>query len=136
MNERIKILRNKLNLTQDEFAKQLGMNRGTLAGYETSIQPSRSFIILLCREFNVNEEWILTGKGNMFLQLSLDDELNNFFKDLELNANDSFKKEFITMLSQLDENEWDLLAKMAQKIIDERITITINMITLAAAALL
>lgn len=121
MNTRIKILRKKLNLTQDKFAEQLGMKRGTLAAYETGANnPSNAFILLLCKKFNVNEEWLRTGNGNMFEAISKYDEIYEFFKDVQMDADDSFKKRFITVLAQLDVEEWDLLAKMAQKIIDER----------------
>lgn len=67
MNERIKKLRKSLDLTQQKFADSIGMKRNTVANYETGkCEPSNSVISLICKGFNVNEEWLRTGKGEMF----------------------------------------------------------------------
>lgn len=67
MNERIKQLRKGLNMTQQEFADKISVKRGAIANYEIGRNtPSDSVISLICREFNVNEEWLRTGTGEMF----------------------------------------------------------------------
>lgn len=67
MNERIKKLRRALELTQKEFASRLGIKQNTIAKYETNRgNPTVAVISLICREFNVNEEWLRTGNGSMF----------------------------------------------------------------------
>ena len=67
MNERIRKLRRLLDLTQQEFADRIGMKRNTVANYETNRnEPSASVITLICREFQVNEEWLRTGGGEIF----------------------------------------------------------------------
>lgn len=69
MNERIKELRLSLNLTQEAFGKRLGIARNTVANYETSKRtPSNQIILAIVREFNVNEEWLTNGTGEMFIQ--------------------------------------------------------------------
>lgn len=73
MNERIKKLRKALDLTQQEFADRIGMKRNTVANYETDRnEPSSSVISLICREFNVSEEWLRTGAGEMFAPAAKD----------------------------------------------------------------
>ena len=68
MNERIKKLRKALELTQQEFADKIGTKRNTVANYETNRnEPSNSVISLICREFCVNEQWLRTGEGEMFI---------------------------------------------------------------------
>ena len=75
MNERIKELRKALNLTQDAFAKQLGLKRNTVGNYETGNRvPSDQSIFSICREFNVNEEWLRNGTGEMFNSIDEDAE--------------------------------------------------------------
>lgn len=75
MNERIRKLRKYLDMTQQKFADQLGVARNNIAGYETCKRsPSDAVISLICREFNVNEDWLRYGTGEMFCQLSEDDE--------------------------------------------------------------
>lgn len=67
MNERIKKLRKALDLTQQEFADKIGMKRNTVANYETDRnKPSNSVISLICKAFDVNEDWLRTGEGEMF----------------------------------------------------------------------
>ena len=68
MNERLKALRKSLNLTQKDFAEKIGIKRNTLAKYETGvISPSTAVVSLICRVFNVNEDWLRSGQGEMFL---------------------------------------------------------------------
>lgn len=67
MKERIKELRKILGLTQQKFADRLGLKRQTIAAYEIgNIEPSESTLLLICKEFSVHKEWMLTGKGEMF----------------------------------------------------------------------
>lgn len=68
MNERIKKVRKYLDLTQQEFADQIGSKRNTVATYEMGRStPSAAVISLICKTFNVSEEWLRTGKGRMFM---------------------------------------------------------------------
>lgn len=67
ISEQLKQLRKELKLTQQEFADKLGIKRNTVATYETGkSNPSDSAVALICKEFNVNEEWLRTGYGEMF----------------------------------------------------------------------
>ena len=62
MNERIRLLRRTLKLTQQEFAHRLGIKRGALANYEVGRnQPIDAVVGLMCREFQVSERWLRTG---------------------------------------------------------------------------
>ena len=89
MNNRIKFLRKSLNLTQQEFADKLNIKRGAVSNYEIGRnQPIDAVISLICREFNVNENWLRSGEGEMFLPVEdevgevvskLVDELNPFY---------------------------------------------------------
>ena len=67
-NERIKKLRKALDLTQAEFASRIGTTQNSLAGYETGRRNSSSSVVNnICKEFRVNETWLRTGEGDMFL---------------------------------------------------------------------
>lgn len=67
MKDRIRKIRRELDLTQQEFADRLGVKRGAIANYEIGRnEPVDSIIALICREFNVNEEWLRSGTGEMF----------------------------------------------------------------------
>lgn len=67
MHERLKKLRKILDLTQQEFAERIGSKRNTVAKYETAANtPSAAVVSLICREFNVREEWLRNGEGEIF----------------------------------------------------------------------
>ena len=69
MKDRIKKIRKELDLTQQEFADRIGVKRGGIANYEIGRnEPTDSVISLICREFNVNEDWLRTGEGEMFIK--------------------------------------------------------------------
>ena len=68
MKERIKKIRKELDMTQQQFADIIGVKRNSYANYETGRNtPIDAVIKSICREFNVNEEWLRTGNGEMFM---------------------------------------------------------------------
>ncbi|MBF1000530.1 MAG: helix-turn-helix transcriptional regulator [Lachnospiraceae bacterium] len=69
IGKRIKELRLALNLNQTDFAKPLGLTYGAIGGYENELRNvSEPSIIAICREYRVNEEWLRSGQGEMFVQ--------------------------------------------------------------------
>lgn len=67
MNRRIKELRNSLCLTQQAFAERIGLRQNSIALVECGKRNLSSQAILsICREFNVNREWLETGEGEMW----------------------------------------------------------------------
>lgn len=113
MEDRIKEIRKRLKLNQTEFGNRIGVKQTTIAGYESGTRtPIDAVINSICREFNVSERWLRTGEGDMFVQLSRDEEIAAFMGDILKGEDDNFKRRFIAMLSKLDENDWELLEKM------------------------
>ncbi len=67
MKERIRIIRKELGLTQEEFAKRIGLARNSVASYEIGRrEPTNAIIVSICKEFHINEEWLRTGNGEMY----------------------------------------------------------------------
>ena len=91
--ERIRILRkNHLKLTQKNFGNCLGVSRDTIGNIELNrlvhLDQKLSLIKLICKEFSVNEDWILNGNEPIFVE-SNTFSLDEFVKqrggtDLEL----------------------------------------------------
>lgn len=83
MKDRIKKLRKSLDLTQQEFANKIGMKQNTIAQYEMGrTKPSDAIIFSICREFNVNEEWLRNGEGEIFKRLLPGDEYGAYAAEL------------------------------------------------------
>ena len=65
---RIKKVRRELELTQTEFASRLGLTQNTVTRYETGDRnPSTAVLSLIVKAYGVNEEWLRTGEGEMFI---------------------------------------------------------------------
>ena len=115
MNERIKDLRKSLGLTQLEFGEQVGVKANTIGNYEIGLRtPSDAVIRAICREFNVNEDWLRTGDGEMFNPQ--DEKLAAFVGSLVADDSDPFKRRMVELLADLTPEEWKLLEKMAERL--------------------
>lgn len=114
MNERIKKLRKALDMTQQEFAEGIGIKRNTMATYESGRnEPIDAVISLICTKYNVNENWLRTGEGDMFNEVPRDEQIADFVGEVLKGEEESFKRRFMTMLSELDESDWESLEKIA-----------------------
>lgn len=109
-----------MGLTQQEFADKIGIKRNSLANYETGRNtPIDAIILSVCREFNVSEDWLRNGTGDMFLPVDRDAEIAEFVGKALRGESDTFKKRFIRMLSRLTEDEWGFLERKALEIVND-----------------
>lgn len=114
MNQRLKELRKCVHLTQKEFADKLGIKRGAIANYEVGRnEPIDAVVSLICKEFNVNEEWFRTGNGEMFNEIDRENRLMIWTANVLKGESESFKKRFVDMLSELNESDWETLEKIS-----------------------
>lgn len=121
MKDRIKKIRKELDLTQQEFADRMGISRGNIAAYEVGKNaPSDTAISLICTKFNVNEHWLRDGTGEMFIPQTRDEQIASFIGSVQMEENDSFKKRLISVLANLTEEQWELLADIAEKLAEEK----------------
>lgn len=69
LNSRIKELREKLGMSQTEFAENLSLKRNSISLIEVGKRnPSNRTILDICNKFNVSEEWLRHGTGEIFLE--------------------------------------------------------------------
>lgn len=120
MNDRIKKVRQALNLSQDEFSSRLGLTRGAITNIELhKTEPKPLLVDLICSIYHVNENWLRTGEGEMFAQPTRDEEIAAFVGAALSGEDENFKRRLLSVLSRLDEKEWQLLEKMAKKLAGE-----------------
>ena len=113
MNERIKRIRNSLNISQTDFAQKLSISRSAVCKMESGENyPSEQTIKLMCSEFSVNEEWLRTGKGEMFIEKSKDEQIAEMLADIQTGGEDTFKHRLVSALSKLDKEDWESLEKL------------------------
>ena len=76
----------------------------------------------ICREFNVNEDWLRTGNGEMFLTTNRNADIARLTRQLLSEESDSFKNRFISMLSNLTVEEWEFLEKKSKELCETETT--------------
>lgn len=114
MNIRIMEVRKHYGLTQEKFAEKLGLSRNYVWMIEKGERsPADRTISDICREFKVDEGWLRSGEGEMFKEMSREDEITVFVSEALADESDSFRKRFLAMLCKLDTKEWEVLEKMA-----------------------
>lgn len=101
MNERIKQLRKTLGLSGTEFGSNLGITRAAVSNIENGNRGITEQVIKsICREFNVSEDWLRNGTGDMFIStenISIDDLVTS-------NKVDDFEIEFLKAYFSLDKD--------------------------------
>ena len=117
VNKRIKLIRTTLGMTQQEFADKIKVKRNTVATYEMGRSiPSDSAIALICKVFDVNEDWLRTGYGEMFKEVSKSDQIADMLSDVLKSDENNFKRRLISALAQLDDTGWDSLEHLIDSI--------------------
>lgn len=117
LKDRFKELRKELNVTQQEFADELKISRNFVAQIEMGSKvPSDRTIDDVCREFNVNEEWLRTGNGDMFVPGIKDKQISAMLADVMKSGEDSFRHRLVSALARLDDEGWDNLEKLIDMI--------------------
>lgn len=120
MKDRIKTLRKDQDMTQEEFSSKIGLSRNFIAQLESGTKiPSDRTIKDVCRVFDVNEDWLRTGKGDPYIKRTRNQEIAAFMNDVMDLPDEAFKKEFIGRLSRLDEKGWEALANIVDKLLKE-----------------
>lgn len=121
MKDRIKVVRKALGLNQTDFGSKIGVKQGTVAAYESGARiPLDSVIVSICREFNVSERWLRTGEGEMFVQLSREEEITKFAMEIIRDPGSEFQRQAISILAKLTPEQWKLMEQMADQLLQQR----------------
>ena len=123
MGERIKAIRKKLGLSQAEFAKGLDLSRSRI-GYIEKGDRSLTDRTLndMVREYAVNRDYILTGEGEMFIDLDKSSEIINYIRDLC--ENDQEKADLVIetykMFIDLSTNDKKIINALVKSLIEKK----------------
>ncbi len=117
IGNRIYELRKSLKLTQTDFAAAVNISRSNLSNIEgDKFKITDRFIADVCREYNVNKEWLTTGDGEMFRDATREEEIAAFVGEALADESDPFKTNLISILAGLDESGWKTLKDAAELI--------------------
>ncbi len=112
INTRFKQIRTTLKLTQAELATKLGVKQNTIAKYEATNEIPISSILLLCQLYNVNKEWLVNGKEEMFLP---DDEIKSIAQKYNLSPKAA---QVLENFLKMDNKQRDMFIDGLQQIAD------------------
>lgn len=115
--ERIRFLRkDTLKMSQTAFGERLGANRDVINNIENNrlSKPDQKLSLykLICSEFNINEEWLLNGAGDMYA--SNEAEYSALI-DRVMTGQNEFAKNIFKTFALFDEKDWEALQAMIEK---------------------
>jgi transcriptional regulator with XRE-family HTH domain len=112
-------VRKFFKLSQIDFGSKLNLTNSTISYIESNKRNVTDRIIFdICREFNVNKNWLRTGEGEM---LSPEIDENDFYFKLGYYSNNltEFQKNiiigFLEMPEQTQNDLMDLMKKLVNK---------------------
>lgn len=123
LSERIREVRKSLKMTMDQFGERIGVTKSTISNIENGNRNATEHMIKsICREFEVNEEWLRTGAGgsdNMFKKMTADEQAYNRFGYIMENASPA-KKAALSMLLELvysaPDDSWDAIVRQFEEL--------------------
>lgn len=119
INTRIAVLRKELDLSMEKFGNIIGVTKSSINNIEKGVNnPSERTIKLICREFNVNQDWLVNGNGSMFVELSREEEITKYIAELVKDDDEmkEFQRKFIRILSRLSIDDWKMIEKFVEEL--------------------
>ncbi|EGT5483053.1 helix-turn-helix transcriptional regulator [Clostridioides difficile] len=105
-------LRKTLGHTQEEVAKSIKISRSNYGNIETGkVNPTERVISDICDIYNVNKEWLETGKGEMFIEFSENEKVLKIATDI-INEDDKFMKNILFTFSKLSDEQKEFLINL------------------------
>lgn len=119
LHERIDALIKALGLNQTKFAERINVSRSYVSQMCIGNKiPADRTISDICREFDVNETWLRTGEGEMFIEKSREEEIAAFVGNI-LKGEPDFRRRLVSVLARLSVEEWQMLERMAKQLNEE-----------------
>ena len=120
MNQRMKMVREALGMSQANFAESADIGLGVIKNIDSNrTEPNDHFYNILCARYNINREWLETGDGSMFREKSRDEEIAEWAASLG-DVGNEFKRRFVYALTKLNEDGWEVIERFAQTLYDEQ----------------
>lgn len=117
INERIAFIIKDQGLTQSKFADRIHLTQAHVSRICSGTYiPTERTISDICREFNVSLAWLQFGEGEMYVKRSMNEELGLIVASLMSEADDSFRKRFVSAMMELPPEFWSEFEKFLKKI--------------------
>lgn len=120
INTRIAAVIQASGLTKTAFAERVKVSQQHISRLAKDGTPSERTILDICREFNVSERWLRTGEGEMFVQLSREEEITKFAMEIIRDPGSEFQRQLLTTMARLEPAQWKLMEQMLDQLIRQR----------------
>lgn len=123
INNRFKELRKYLNLSQQELGELLGISKSGVSEIENGRRnvTEQHIKMLLTSEHNISEEWLRFGVGDITITPSRNEAITKWASSITKgNLDNEFAQRFAYMLTQLNQEDWKVLDKMATILIEAK----------------
>lgn len=118
--ERVKEVRKALGLTLERFGEPLGVKKGALSSIENGRNAlTEQLAKAICREYNVSYEYLMSGEGEMFIKLEIDDEIAAYVGRTLRDEKAVYQRKILLFFSRLSPELLDELEKKAKEILGE-----------------
>lgn len=108
-------------MNRARFSEIVGISQAYVSQICSGVrEPSGRVIADICRNLRISEIWLRTGNGEMIETLSDDQAIAEFAADILADQPDSFRKRLVSVLSTLNEDDWAVLAKIADELTNRK----------------
>lgn len=120
---RVNKLRKELGYTLDKFGGKLGVQKSAISKIEKGENNlTEQMFLSICREFHVNQEWLRTGKGEMFVPVPEEDEIATYVEDLLSDNGDNelynLIKSIMRTYNELSPKSQEVLRDASRKLVE------------------
>lgn len=116
MGSRIKEIRKGAGLTLEKFGARIRITPASLSNIENcKTNPSDQTVLMICREFNVNEDWLRDGTGEPFMQLSREETIAAYVGKINGGQITDIEKRIIKFMAETPVKEWENLASALRR---------------------
>lgn len=120
INTRIAAVIQASGLTKTAFAERVKVSQQHISRLAKDGTPSDRTIVDICREFGVSEHWLRTGEGEMFIQLSREEEITKFAMSVIRDPDSEFQRQLLATMAKLEPAQWKLMEQMLDDLIAQR----------------
>ena len=117
MNERFKEIRRHFGISQEDFAKSIGISGAAVSKIESGINnPADNTIRLVCATYHINYIWLTEGRGDMLMPMGTDELVEKYMPN-----ETEFAKSIMKAFAKLPDADWEKLRDLIEKIKKEAV---------------
>ena len=121
--DRVKEVRKSKHMSMEQFGERLGVQKSAISKIEKGDRGlTEQMLKSICREFNIDEEWLRTGDGYMPQKLSEEEEVAALVSDLLEDGRDNpffgIILEIVQTYNELSPTSQKVLQEASKKLVE------------------